>query len=332
MALLASLLQDLRYAARMLRRQRGLSTVIVLTLALAIGANTAIFSLMDALLLQSLPVRDPQGLMLLQWSAHKYPEFHSSSSYGDCQSDFQNGGESTSCSFSVPFYDELRQQAHSLAAVTASGGGGRYILGGHGQASNARALVVAGNYFSVLGVRPDAGRMLAPADDQPGAPVAMVLSYAYWQSAFGGAAGVVGQTVALNNVPVTIVGVAERRFTSLTPGGIFDGWLPLAAQARLNPRWNDARRNLPSSIYLTLFARLRPGFTAGQAQAEVSGMFRNAMLAGSKPLSKPGDNPRVELLPSQTGLVGARGQYTQPLTVLMWTVGAILLIACANVA
>ena len=324
--------KDLQYAGRMLRRQRGLSAVVVLTLALAIGANTAIFSLMDALLLQALPVRDPQGLMLLQWSTLRKPEFHSSSTYGDCVSATGGKGAQSSCSFSVPFYTALRQQTRSLEAVTASSGGDAYVLTGNGRANDFTALPVAGNYFNVLGVRPLKGRMLTPSDDTPNAPLAMVLSYAYWRQAFAGSSAAVGQTVKLNNVPATIVGVAEAQFTALTPGRVYEGWVPLVAQAKLDPDWNEERQDRPSSIWLTLFGRVRPGYTTQQAAAEVSGIFRNQMLAGAKPLSKPEDNPRVALLPAQTNLVGARGRYTQPLTVLMWTVGAILLLACVNVA
>ncbi|HUX68841.1 MAG TPA: ABC transporter permease [Terriglobales bacterium] len=322
--------QDLRFALRTLRRQRGLSAVIVLTLALAIGANTAIFSLMDVLLLQALPVRDPQHLLLLQWSAHNAPDYEGSSSYGDCLSRYTKAN-SSSCSFSLPFYQELGQQAHSLAAITAAGGGGAYNLSGHGQASIANVQVVAGNYFSTLGVRPALGRLLEPSDDTAAAPLAMVLNYAYWRSAFAASPAVVGETVALNHVPVTIVGVASPRFTSLTPGAVYNGWLPLAARPRLTPGWSPSGEDA-GSIWLTLLARLRPGVALGQAQAEVSGLFRNAMLAGAKPFSKPGDDPRVALESAQTSLRGVRGQFTQPLAVLMWTVGAILLIACANIA
>ncbi|HVA62595.1 MAG TPA: ABC transporter permease [Terriglobales bacterium] len=321
--------QDLRFALRTLRRQRGLSAIIVLTLALAIGANTAIFSLMDVLLLQALPVRDPQHLLLLQWRARHSP-FHSSSSYGDCNQSYSQVF-ATSCSFSVPFYDELRQRAQSLAAITAAAGGGSYNLSGHGQASITSAQLVAGNYFSVLGVQPAASRLLSPSDDTTGAPIAMVLSYDYWQSAFAGSSAVLGHAVELNHVSVTIVGVAARSFTSLTPGRVYDGWLPLAAWPRLDPNWRQSRLDA-DSIWLTLFARLRPGVPLGQAQAEVNGLFRNSVLVGAKPLSKPSDDPRAVLESAQTSLSGVRGQFTQPLAVLMWTVGAILLIACANIA
>jgi len=322
--------QDLRYAARVMRRQLGLTAVIVLTLALAIGANTAIFSIMDAVLLQPLPVRDPQSLMLLEWSAHKSP-FHSSSSYGDCDQEHGAGG----CSFSMPFYQELSQHAQSLQSITASAGANEYNLSGAGQASIMVAQAVAGNYFSVLGVGPARGRMLTPSDDAAASPLVLVLNYQYWQSAFAGRPDVVGQTVEINNTTVTIVGVAEPRFVSLTPGLEYDGWLPLSALPRLTPHWR-AGRNDPDSIYLTLFARLRPGVRLAQARAEVSGRFRNALLnsggSGGSPLAKAGDDPRATMVPAQTGLAGARAFITAPLTILLWTVGLILLMACANVA
>ena len=330
MGFAADLRQDLRFARRTLARHLGLSAVIVLTLALAIGANTAIFSLMDALLLAPLPVRSPATLMLLRWSAHRSPDFRSRSSYGDCDNTFTKLSAS-SCSFSLPFFHELQASARSLRAVTASGGTAEFNLSGHGAASMASAQYVAGNYFSVLGVAPAAGRLLEASDDTPGAPIAVVLSYRFWQRTFGGSRAILGQSVALNDVPVTIVGVATPSFTSLTPGRVGDAWLPLSARPKLTPGYQPMREGA-DSIWLVLLARLRPGYSRAQAQTEVSGMFRRAMLAGPKPLSKRGDDARVSVEAAQTGLSGARGQFTQPLTLLMWAVGAILLIACANVA
>jgi predicted permease len=322
--------QDLRFARRTLARHRGLSAVIVLTLALAIGANTAIFSLMDALLLAPLPVRSPQTLMLLRWTAHRRPDFHSSSSYGDCDTRITKLSAS-SCSFSLPFFHELQTSARSLSAVTASGGTSEFNLSGHGAASMVSAMYVAGNYFSVLGVGPAAGRMLEASDDTPGAPIAVVLSYRFWQRAFGGSRGVIGRSLALNNTPVTVVGVAAPSFTSLTPGRVSDAWLPLSARAKLTPDFRPQSEDA-GAIWLVLLARLRAGYRPAQAQAEVSGMFRRDLLAGPKPKAKPGDAVRVAVESAQSGLSGARGQFTEPLTVLMWAVGAILLIACANVA
>ncbi|MGH9472884.1 MAG: ABC transporter permease [Terriglobales bacterium] len=327
--MLSTLAQDLRYATRVLRRHRSLSAVIILTLALAIGANTAIFSLMDALLLAPLPVHDPQHLYLVDWSARTSP-YHGVSSYGDCLGRYRNHFAS-GCSVSWPFYQQLQAHAHSLTSVTASAGANAYNLSGHGQASIARLQSVAGNYFSTVGVGAAAGRLLAPSDDQPGAPIAVVLSYDYWQSEFAGSPAVIGQSVDLNNVPVTIAGVADRSFSGLTPGRVFNGWLPLAALPRLSPDWSP-RRFGATDVWLVLFARVRPGVPAGQAAAEVNGVFRNSILAGPSPIGKPADDPKATLDVAQTALRGVRGQYRQPVEVLMWAVGFILLLACANVA
>ncbi|MGH9481631.1 MAG: ABC transporter permease [Terriglobales bacterium] len=322
--------QDLRFALRSLGRQRGLCAVIVLTVALAVGANTAIFSLMDALMLRALPVRSPRQLVLLSWTAHKQPNFQSISTYGDCTTRFTDV-DPESCSFSATFFQDLARTSHSFAELTASGGTSQYDLSGHGAPSIANGQMVAGNYFQVLGLAPARGRLLLPSDDTATAPPVMVLSYRYWQAAFAGDAGVVGQTISLNNVPVTIVGVAPESFSGLTPGSEYDGWLPLAANRRLNPNWSP-RNKEATSLWLVLLGRLRPGVSLAAAQAETSGLFRASLLAGAKPLSKAADNPRILLNDAQSGLVGARRRYLQPFTVLAWTVAAILLIACANIA
>jgi predicted permease len=327
---LENLWQDVRYGFRMLRKNPGFTAVAVLTLALGIGANTAIFSLIDALLLRSLPVSNPQELVMLKWTAHKRPAYQSSSSYGDCLNQF--GGDNPSgCSFSLPFFNDLHAQSGVLSSVTASGGGLQLDLSGNGPASIMRGIIVAGNYFDTLGVRPAFGRMIEPSDEEPSAPAVAVLNYGYWQRAFGGSTSVVGKTIGLNGVPTTIIGIAEQRFLSLTPGNIPDAWLPLSLRARLNPRWNPSRDNA-DSVWLLIIGRLRPDVPRSTAQAAVSLLFHNEMLNGAKPLSKEADAPAILLQPAQTGLVGARGRYSTPLFILMLAVGIVLLIACANVA
>ncbi len=325
-----TLFQDLRFALRQLRKAPGFTAVAVLTLVLGIGANTAIFSLIDALMLKSLPVHNPHELVVLKWSAHKKPEFHSSTSYGDCESRFTDVNPS-GCSFSRPFYDDLRTQSDMLSGVTAFGGDVELDMIGNGPASIVRGQIVAGNYFDVLGIRPAFGRMLEASDDSLTAEAVTVLNYGYWQRAFGGSPTAVGKTVTLNGVPTTIVGVAEQRFVSLTPGSVADAWVPISARRRLIPRWNPKREGA-DSIWMVIIARLKPDVSREKAEAAVSLLFRNDMLHGEKPLSKEADVPRVDLLPAQTGLVGARESYSTPLYILMVAVGIILLIAGANVS
>ena len=321
--------QDIRFASRLLRRQLGATLITVLTLAIAIGANTAIFSIMDGLLFRDLPVKDPRHLMLVRWSAHKRPNYHSSSSYGDCISKF--GGDNPSgCSFSHPFYEDLRDHAASFSSIAAFGGGGQLNVSGNGQASIARGMMVSGNYFSTLGVGTALGRPLEQGDDNPAAPPVAVLSYAYWLHDFSGSPAAVGKTVELNGVPTVIVGVAARSFTSLTPGNIYDVFVPISMRPALTPRWDPAQDDA-GSVWLVIVGRPKAGVPTERAQAEVDTMFRRALSAGTKPLSKPGDAPAATLAPAQSGLAGARRQFTQPLTIMMLAVGVILLIACANI-
>ena len=323
--------QDVRYGLRMMRRNPGFTAVAVLTLALGIGANTAIFSLIDALFLRSLPVRDPQELVLLKWSAHKQPNFYSSANFGDCQQ-LSPRDYMTACSFSHPFFDELHSQSGIFSSVAASGGTLQLDLSGSGPASIMRGLIVSGNYFNTLGVRPAIGRMIEPSDENPSAAPVAVLGYGYWQRVFGGSIAVVGKTVDLNGVPTTIVGVAEHRFAALTPGSDPDAWLPLSLRPRLSIRWNSKAEGA-GSIYLLIIGRLKPWVPRGEAQAAVSLLFRNEMIHGAQPMSEEADAPAVSLFPVQNGLNGgARGKYSTPLFILMLAVGIVLLIACANVA
>jgi predicted permease len=324
------LLQDIRFGLRQLRRSPGFTTVAVLTLALGIGANTAIFSLIDALLLRSLPVRNPQELVMLKWSAHKKPNFHSYMGSGDCQGGLQSGNPG-GCSFSHPFFNDLSAQDSMFASVAASGGDIQLDLTGNGPASLIQGLVVSGNYFDTLGVRPAFGRVIEPSDEEPSAQPVMVLGNGYWQRVFGGSPSVIGKTFNLNGVATTIVGVAEPRFVGLTPGSVPDAWVPLSLNPRLSPGWNP-REDDAGSAWILIIARLNPDVPREKAEASANLLFRNEMLHGAQPFSKESDKPSITLVSAQTGLIGARGKYSTPLFILMLAVGIVLLIACANVA
>ena len=323
-----TILQDARFALRVLRKSPGFTTVVVMTLALAIGANTAIFSLVNAVLLQSIPVRHPEELVVLRWSAHKSPASTGMSSFGDCP---MLGGatDAHGCSMPIPVFREIAQRQDLFSGATAFAGTANLNLAGNGQASIAHGELVSGAYFETLAVPAALGRTLAPADDEPGAAAVAVLDYAYWQNAFGGAPGVVGRTIRLNNTAFTIVGVADRGFTRLTPGKSVDIFVSLSQIKALGLRWGGED---PGSWWVTVVARLKPGLSRRQAEAAANVAFRNATMHGAKPAWKTVDDPRLTLVPAQEGLSGFRRGLGEPLRLLMAAVGIVLLIACVNVA
>ncbi len=328
---LENLYEDLRYGIRTLGKNKGFATVAILTLALGIGANTAIFSLIDAALLRAIPVRDASQLVLVQWRAHKDPNNHSTSSYGDCE-DVQQAGAAGGCSFSKPFYQEMQSQSEIFSSLAAFAAGDQLDLSGNGEARTVEEPeYVSGNYFETLGVQPAFGRLINKEDDKPTAPSVVVLSYNYWRSQFGSAPSAVGKKILLNKIPYTIIGVAEQRFDSLSPGNTLQIWIPLATLPQLSQQW-DNREVDPMNWWLVFVGRLQPGTTRTKAQAAVNTIFHSEMTNGAKPIFKPEDDPAISLTPLEQGLTGTRTDSSAPLYVLMLAVGIVLLIACANVA
>ena len=320
--------QDLRYAARMLRKSPAFTAVAVLTLGLGIGANTAIFSLIDVILLRPLPIRDSDRVVLLQWEAHKQPLAQHYSSYGYC--DHYTGARQAGCSFSYPFFERLVSQTHVFSDVTAFAGSPDLHLERNGERRTISSPLVAGDFFGALGVRAALGRMLQPSDTVPSASPVAVLAYGYWQTVFGGDRSIVGKTIYVDRRPITIVGVAEPNFEDFVPGSTWDMWLPLAVYS--DPHWTGSGRDDAANWWLTIVGRLKPGVSLAQAQAAVNLFFRNEMLNGPTPLSKEAEDPRISLSPIQKGIVGDRWEYQEPFYLLMAAVGIILFIACSNVA
>jgi len=323
-----TLWQDLRYGLRMLGKHRGFTAIAIITLALGIGANTAIFSLMNAVMFHSIPVSDPQNLVVLKWTSQKAPEF-GYSSYGDCK---EGHGEDhlSGCSFSYPMFRDFRAKTDIFSGLAGFGGPRQLSVSGNGAARIANTTMVSGDYFETLGVPPALGRTLQSADEAADAAPAVVLSYAYWQSEFGGARDVVGKTIRINSVPFSIVGVASPAFTWLTPGTSQDLWIPLTQVPKLKVQWAPDL-NDPGDVWMVIVARPKPGFSTAQAQAAAALLFRNTVLHGSKPLFKDSENPGLILASAQDGLVGIRDDLGAPLYLLMAAVGFVLLIACANV-
>ena len=320
--------QDILYGFRVLKKSPGFTAVAVLTLALCIGANTSIFSIMNAVMLKSLPVRDPQHLLVLQWSARHAPKVHDSIPSGDCEA--KSGDVNPhGCSLSKPFLKDVRKLG--LFSGMAEFSGGSMTVSGHGEAHRAEVQLVNGDYFQTLGVGAAVGRVLMPNDDLPGAPPVAELQYAYWMREFGGDPAAVGRTIRVNGLPFTIAGVAEQRFAYLTPGRTRDLSIPMSQRRYLRRPWRSADEDA-GSWWITTAARLKPGVSPQSAQRQMSALFANELMHGDNPMTKPEDAPAIALLPAQTALSGIRRRMSTMLNILMLAAAIVLAIGCANVA
>src|SRR6185312_9849142 len=331
------LAKDLRYAVRVLRKSPAFTTVAVLTLALGIGMNTAIFSIIDAVLFRSLPVHNPEGLMVLKWEARKEPTTEGLMGFADCNETLMDPGHPSGCALPLPILQELKTHTNVFANLAVFTQGGQTDLAGNGPAKRVHSQFVSGGYFETLGVNPAIGRLLSAADDQPGAPPAAVLNYKFWQSDFGGSRSVVGRTVRLKNKPCTIIGVTEPGFTELSMANQFDLWIPLAQEKDVVTRWFPGQTGMDFFAYAIL-GRVKPGVPVSQAEAAADVVLRNAILNSNSTLNanstifKAEDDPHLRVVAAQKELRGRYDLVLRPIYVLMMCVGVILLIACANVA
>ncbi|HEY6467312.1 MAG TPA: ABC transporter permease [Candidatus Acidoferrales bacterium] len=326
-AWLDSLLQDIRFALRMLRKSPAFTATVILILAIGIGANTAIFSLIDAIMLRPLPIRNSDGLYILKWQANHPPRrLHASEFWPGCPVDYKT--RNSSCSISYPLFDEIRSQQTTFSSVAGFEEEVQLHLSGSAPVGVAQGEFVSGEFFSALGVRPAAGRLIAPSDDTPASAPAVVLSYAYWKAHFDGQLSVIGSSMLIEGKPVTIAGVAPDSFTGLNPGVPCDLWLPLNSQPSLMEGWLT---NDPNSQWVELVARIKPGVSVAQAQAATNVIFVRATTAPAG-IFNPEDAPHVELVDLARGLVTLRRQFRSPLLILLAAVGILLLIACTNVA
>jgi len=315
--------KDLRFSIRTLRHSPMFTTVAVASLALGVGANTAIFSLLDQVLLRSLPVRDPQRLVLLH-THYDAPGTSNSDNY-----------ESV---FSYPMYRDLRDRDTAFAGLVARMSG-RVTMAYRGNAEPATAETVSGNFFQVLGVGAAVGRTLTADDDgAAGAHPVVVLSHAFWFTRLGAPSDILNQTVALNGQPMVVIGVAPPGFHGIMPGSSPDLYVPLCMKHAITPTF-DALEDR-GTRWLNLIARLKPGYTAARAQAATDGVYHAILeteLAGMKGMSNAKDrdeflNHRAQLLPAAQGINTLRRNWEKPLVALMAMVGLVLLIACANLA
>jgi len=318
-----TLWQDLRYGIRHLRTHPGFTLVAVMTLALGIGANTAIFSLTDQILLRLLPVQKPEELVVLRSPG---PKTGHVSSDGD-----------DAASFSYPLYKDLRDRNNVFSGLLA-----RYAVSlsvaGEGQTERARGELVSGNYFDVLGVRAALGRVFTNDDDRlPGAHPVVVLSHGYWTRRLGADPTMLNKTLVVNGTPMTVIGVARAGFYGVQVGEMPEVFIPMTMKAQITPNWNGLDNH--KDHWLAIIGRLKPGLSRPQAEEILRPIYRSIleeelplMTGWSAEVRQRFLERRMLLDPGAKGRQILQKETKEPLLVLMGMVGLVLLIACANVA
>lgn len=335
---------DLRYALRMLAKSPGFTAIAIGSLALGIGANTAIFSMANHVLLKRLAVPHPQQLVLFHWIAPRGNVVHYT--WGDW--DETPGGELTSTSFPYPAYQQLRESNKALEDIFAFKDVERLTLTARGTASVVHGEMVSGNYYALLGVRPALGRAILPSDDgAPGTGAVAVISDGLWTRVFGRSPKVVGKTVLLNSKPVTIVGVNPPDFTGAASAILSpDVFLPFSMQPLIVPKGDSSLLSDSDFWWVQMMARVQPGTSAAGAQAALDTSFQAWMHASLKPAhmdnldgaSHVHSTGRQEVFPHLVLADGSRGlneqakDLTKPVYLLMVLAGLVLLLACANIA
>src|SRR5215813_1747677 len=306
-----STLQDLRYGLRMLWKDKGFTAIAALSLALGIGANTAIFSLVDTVLIKMLPVKNPEQLVFLEGPMR---------------------------TVSYAFYEQARAQRETLAGVC-NFASSRVNVAVDGQAEVASVERVTGGYFAVLGVNALLGRTITEEDDKvPGAHPVVVISHRYWQGRFAADPAIVGKSISLNGHPFTIIGVTPPEFFGAAVGEAPDLWAPMMMTAQIDPG-SSVEKHFRNPMYPVL-ARLKPEVSEQQARTLLTGLLRQTALdeigieieLWSPERRQALREQNIALVPASRGLAFLRMRFSEPLRILMAAVGLILLIACANVA
>ena len=325
----ADLLQDVRYGLRCLRKSPGFTAVAVLSLALGIGANTAIFTLIDAVMLKMLPVKDPQQLVFL-----------SDPSSAGVSIGIQNGVRSL---FTYEEFEQIRDRQQVFSGIFASESSlPRVQVSTRGVApEEERARLVSGDYFTVQGVDALLGRTFTAAGDNgPGSNAVAVISYGYWKRKFGLSPSVLGTGIQVNGVPLTVVGVAPPKFFGESVGDAPDLWIPMMMQPQIKRGrfWlRDDASKAEKVMWLHVVGRLKRGVAREQAEANVNLVFRQILAARAGSSVTPERkreimDQKVKLQDGARGASGWRDEFSQPLLVLMSVVALVLLIACANIA
>ncbi|MGE5358078.1 MAG: ABC transporter permease [Bacteroidales bacterium] len=332
---------DLLYGLRQIRRNPALTAIIILSLALGIGANTAVFSVVNALMLRDLPVKDPGRLVAFQY---REPEGEGPKSLDHTHSgrgSEDSAGRSVNLSISWPSYLYMRDRARSvaLAGFVPLGMFDRPTAVVNGEPMFLDADMVTPQFFPAVGVSPALGRFVQASDEPPDAPRVGVLSYRFWNRAFGASRDALGKTIVLNGVSVTIVGVAPASFTGLELGRMPDLWIQMGPQAGLTPWGGSYTDKDPRVAYagaewwwLEVVGRVKPGISIEAARQELEHLFRESLRVTVDAALRDDTLPSVALTPAARGLNMVRQRLSKPLWVLSVVVGLVLLVACANVA
>ncbi len=315
-----TILQDLRYGARQLRQNPGFTAVAVLSLALGIGANTAIFQLVNAIRLTLLPVENPKELVSI---------------YFDKDAGRAGWWSSRSANFTYAQWEQVRDRQQAFTGVLAWSAG-RFNLADGGEPRFAEGLYVSGDFFRLLGVRAALGRTFTAQDDSPACPAGAVISHSFWQRELGGDAGVLGHSVSLDGHLVPVIGVTPPSFFGVEVGNRYDVAIPLCAD-RMMAEDKIGRIPIAHAWWLSLMGRLKSGWTAERATAHLHTLSPRIMQATLPPTYKPDLAKRyltnqLGATDAGTGISRLRSQYERPLWLLMATTGLVLLIACANLA
>jgi predicted permease len=327
----------------MLLKQKALTAVALLSLALGIGANTALFSIVDAMLLKMLPVKEPERLVLFKFMA---PQDFSVGSYNGSGHKDEATGLQVKTSFPYQAYQRMREQPGPLSDLFAFGSM-NFNISADGQADFAVGQAVSGNYYTALGVQPATGRLLTDEDDKANATPVAVLSHRYWQKRFNGDPGIAGKQINLNNVAFTVVGVSAKGFDGTAGvGSTQDVTIPIAIEPQLYADKQRSYLNGPGVWWLRLMGRMKPGVTPEQVQSQLENAFLQSVIehrAARQAAAKasggnaigdldPKQYPKLYADPGGQGELYRRTWYAPSLYLLLGVVGLVLLIACANVA
>ncbi len=321
--ILESLWHDLRYGVRMLWKSPAFTLVAILSLAIGIGANTAIFSLVDAILLKSLPVREPASLRLVLWAGEPRVPLNNSSGY----TRKNEAGQLVHSSFSYSMYRMFAEQASQFSDLAGFARSQVTVVAGESHYAN--AFFVTGNMFNTLGVPPLAGREIAPSDDRADAEPVAVISYAYWERHFGLDRSAINRQITVNGRGLRIVGITPQSFRGLENGSGFDLCLPLSLVSGFGPKFYAIEK--PTAWWVQIVGRLRAGVDDRQAKASLDLLMERASAPFAS-VPKKGEPWRAVLESGAAGVQLMREQASRPLLILAGAVALVLLIACANIA